>query len=87
MFSNTLFPFFDSFYTRPSVYVISDSQLAQYKRNQAEAEIIELDKLIEGHEASIERLKTTRDQLQAEYPALASKEEQPTLDKSNTSTV
>ena len=25
--------------TRPSVYVISDSQLETYKRNQAEAEI------------------------------------------------
>ena len=42
---------------RPSVYVISDSQLAEYKRNQAEAEVIELDKLIEGHEASMKRLK------------------------------
>ena len=54
---------------RPSVYVISDSQLAEYKRNQAEAEIIELDKLIEGHEASIERLKKTRELLRQEYPA------------------
>ena len=87
MFSNTLYPLFDSLYSRPSVYVISDSQLAQYKRNQAEAEIIELDKLIEAHEASVERLKITREQLRAEYPALADKEDQPTLDKSNTSSV
>ena len=62
--------FDDIFYRRPSVYVISDSQLAEYKRNQAEAEIIELDKLIEGHERSIERLKTTRSQLRDEYPVL-----------------
>ena len=55
---------------RPSVYVISDSQLAEYKRNQAEAEVIELDKLIEGHEASIERLKKTRALIREEYPAL-----------------
>ena len=70
MFSNTFYPLFDSLLTRPSVYVISDSQLEQYKRNQAEAEIIELDKLIEAHEASIKRLKTTREKLRADYPAL-----------------
>ena len=86
MFSNTLFPLFDSF-SRPSIYVISDSQLAQFKRNQAEAEVIELDKLIEGHEASIKRLKTTREQLRADYPVLQPKEEHPNLDESNTSSV
>lgn len=60
--------FDDWFYPRQSVYVISDSQLAEYKRTQAEAEIIELDKLIEGHKHSIERLQTTRDRLRDEYP-------------------
>ena len=60
---------------RPSVYVISDSQLAEYKRNQAEAEVHELNKLIEGHEHSIERLKKTRDLLREEYPALQPKPE------------
>ena len=75
---NTLFPFDDFFLQRPSVYVISDSQLAQYKRNQAESEIIELDKLIEGHEHSIERLKLTRENLRKEYPVLESKEESST---------
>ena len=86
MFSNSFYPLFDSLLSRPSVYVISDSQLEQYKRNQAEAEIIELDKLIEAHEASIERLKTTREKLRADYPVL-----QPTdnskLDKSTTGSV
>ena len=67
--------FDDWFYPRHSVYVISDSQLADYKRKQAEAEIIELDKLIEGHERSIERLKTTREQLRDEYPVLTPSEE------------
>lgn len=67
--------FDDWFYTKPSVYVISDSQLAEYKRNQAEAEIIELDKLIEGHERSIERLQTTRARLREEYPVLTPAEE------------
>ena len=60
---------FDDFFDRkPSIYVISDSQLATYKRNQAEAEIIELNKLIDAHEQSIERLKKTRSLLREEYP-------------------
>ena len=58
----------DFFERRPSVYVISDSQLAAWKREKAEAEIIELDKLIDSHKQSIERLQTTRDQLRSEYP-------------------
>ena len=87
MFSNSFFPIFDSFYKHPSVYVISDSQMSEWKRNQAEAEIIELDKLIAGHESSIERLKSTRDQLRADYPALESEEKQSTIDKPNTSSV
>ena len=60
--------FDDFFERRPSVYVISDSQLAAWKREKAEAEIIELDKLIDCHKQSIERLQTTRDQLRSEYP-------------------
>jgi len=60
--------FDDFFERRPSVYVISDSQLAAWKREKAEAEIIELDKLIDSHKGAIERLQTTRDQLRSEYP-------------------
>ena len=74
MYNSLLDPF--ALITRPSVYVISDSQLETYKRNQAEAEIIELDKLIEGHQASIERLKNTRSLLRKEYPAKQAAEEQ-----------
>jgi len=59
-----------SLLTRPSVYVISDSQLETYKRNQAEAEIIELDRLIESHQQSIERLERTRGDLRKDYPVL-----------------
>ena len=43
---------------RPSVYVISDSQLAAYKRKQTQSEIDELNKLIDSHKASIERLES-----------------------------
>ena len=62
--------FDDFFYRRPSVYVISDSQLAEYKRNQAEAEITELNRLIDGHKQSIERLETTIEGLRKEYSLL-----------------
>ena len=72
-----MYSLFDPFalLTKPSVYVISDSQLADYKRNQAKAEILELNKLIDAHEQSIERLKNTRSQLQADYPELQPKPE------------
>ena len=65
--SLTLFDdFFD--YRRPSIYVVSDAQLSAWKRNQAENEIIELDRLIDSHKQAIERLQTTRDQLRSQYP-------------------
>ena len=61
---------FDDFFDRrPSVYVISDSQLAAWKREKAEAEIIELDKLIDSHKQAIERLEETRSSLRKEYPS------------------
>lgn len=56
---NSLFSLLD-LYQRPSVYVISDSQLAEYKAKQAQAEIAELDRLIDGHKLSIERLEKTK---------------------------
>ena len=60
-----MYSFLDPFalITRPSVYVISDSQLAEYKQRQTEREVAELDRLIEGHEDSIRRIKKTRDLL------------------------
>ena len=70
-----LLPYLFSDFFAPSVYVISDSQMETYKRNNAEAEIIELDKLIEGHEASIERLKKTRELIRKDYPVLQPTEE------------
>ena len=61
---------FPMFPTKQSVYVISDSELAKYKRKQAEAELLELDKLIDGHKQSIEFLEKTKQQIQAELPEL-----------------
>ena len=61
-----------SYYQRPSIYVISDSQLAEYKRKQALAEITELNKLIAGHQKAIDRLKESRSLLEADYAKLPS---------------
>ena len=73
--SLTLFDdFFD--YRKPSVYVISDAQMSEWKTKQAHAEIIELNKLIDAHEQSIERLKNTRSDLEKAYPALQPKPEE-----------
>ena len=67
----TPFTLFDAFYDRrPSVYVVSDSQLAEWKRDKAEAEIVELDKLIDSHKEAIDRLTATRAELRKEYPAV-----------------
>ena len=67
---NNPFDMFPMFPTKQSVYVISDSELAKYKRKQAEAELLELDKLIDGHKQSIEFLEKTKQQIQAELPEL-----------------
>ena len=57
--------FFDR---RPSVYVVSDSQLAAWKQDQAEREITELNRLIDSHKTSIERLEATIESLRKNYP-------------------
>lgn len=68
---------FDEFFDRkPSVYVVSDSQLAAWKREQAEAEILQLKRLIDSHKQSIERLETTIESLRKEYPLI-----EPTTEK------
>ena len=42
-----------------SVYNLSASDLALYKQEQNQAEILELERMIESHMTSIERLQTT----------------------------
>jgi len=56
-----------SYYSKPSIYVISDSEWKDYKRQQSLAEITELNKLIAGHQKAIDRLKETRKILEADY--------------------
>ena len=55
-----------SYYKQPSVYVISDSDWTAYKQRQALREIDELNKLIDGHQQAIDRLKETRTLLEAD---------------------
>ena len=62
LFDNLLYP------TRSSVLVVSDTQLAEFKRANTEAEIAELQKLVDSHKQSIERLNVTIDKLQATLP-------------------
>ena len=73
LFSNYTYSLFEPWLwviDRPSVYVISDSEMKAYKQKQAEAEILELKKLIDSHKDSIERLETHIAALEKEYPQL-----------------
>ena len=61
---------FDTFFGRPrnTIYVISDSELAEYKRKNTEREIAELDRLIDSHKASIERIEGLKEELSKALP-------------------
>ena len=56
-----------SYYSKPSVYVISDSEWTEYKRQQSLSEIKELNKLIASHEQAIERLKESRSLMEQQF--------------------
>ena len=56
-----------SYYSKPSVYVISDEQWTEYKRQQSLSEIAELNKLIKGHTEAIERLKESRSLMEQQF--------------------
>lgn len=55
---------------RPSVYVISDSEMKAYKTKQAAAEVLELKKLIDHHKCQAERLEADVARIEQEYPQL-----------------
>ena len=69
--------FADLLQPRTSIYVISDSQLAEYKERQLQAEIAELDRLIDGHKQSIERLEKTRETIASQRTSLTSSAQSP----------
>jgi len=56
-----------SYYSKPSVYVISDSEWTEYKRQQSLSEIKELNKLIASHEQAIDRLKESRSLMEQQF--------------------
>ena len=72
----TMYDFFSPFepsrFFRPetSIYVISDSELANYKRENTLREIAAVERLIESHKNSIERLESTIELLKRDLPAL-----------------
>ena len=45
--------------TQQSIFVLSDTEFNKYKQRQTEAEIQELERLVDSHKSSIERLETT----------------------------
>jgi len=56
-----------SYYSKPSVYVIFDSEWTEYKRQQSLSEIKELNKLIASHEQAIDRLKESRSLMEQQF--------------------
>ena len=48
----------------PTVYVVSDSELKRFKEENTRREILEIQKLIDSHQNSIDRLKRTIDMLE-----------------------
>ena len=48
----------------PTVYVVSDSELKRLKEDNTRREILEIQRLIDSHQNSIDRLKRTIDMLE-----------------------
>ena len=55
---------------RPSVYVISDSEMKAYKQKQAKQEIEELLRLVDIYKTRIENLEQSISGIEKEYPQL-----------------
>lgn len=68
MFNNPFDP--HPLFGQRSIYVISDSEMARYKRAQIEAEVAELERLKQDNLERIERLDKTIALLKKDLPAL-----------------
>ena len=55
--------------TQQSIYVLSDTEFNKYKQKQTEAEINELQRLVDSHKSSIERLEKTIADLKQTLPS------------------
>ena len=66
---SNLFDVFTPFasYKQPSIYVISDSEMKAWKTKQAQAEVLELKRLVDYHSTQAERLQAEVTKLEAEY--------------------
>ena len=61
-------------FPRPSLYIISDSEMKAYKKKQAEAEVLELKRLIDHHKTQAERLEEEVLKLETEYQLTSAKD-------------
>ena len=55
--------------TQQPIYVLSDTEFNKYKQKQTEAEINELQRLVDSHKSSIERLEKTIADLKQTLPS------------------
>ena len=55
--------------TQQSIFVLSDTEFRKYKQKQTESEIAELERLVDSHKSSIERLEKTIADLRNTLPA------------------
>ena len=55
--------------TQQSIFVLSDTEFNKYKQEQTEAEINELERLVDSHKSSIERLEKTIADLKQTLPS------------------
>ena len=55
--------------TQQSIFVLSDTEFNKYKQKQTEAEINELQRLVDSHKSSIERLEKTIADLKQTLPS------------------
>ena len=68
----TYFDIFDAFTPRPnyrykpSIYVVSDSEMKAYRERQQRAEVLELRKLVDYHKTQAERLEEEATRIEQE---------------------
>ena len=55
--------------TQRSIFVLSDTEFNKYKHKQTELEINELQRLVDSHKSSIERLEKTIADLKQTLPS------------------
>ena len=56
----------------PTVYIVSDSELKRLREKNTRNEIAELQKVIDSHQLSIERLKKTIESLESDLSEVES---------------